>query len=71
MKKKKPAARLPGTRKPKDTIARMIRVDHAGEFGAQRIYAGQLAVYWATVRPRPPFARWPGRKTNISPLSRN
>lgn len=25
-------------------IARMIRVNHAGEFGAQRIYAGQLAV---------------------------
>ena len=24
--------------------ARMIRVDQAGEFGAQRIYAGQLAV---------------------------
>jgi ubiquinone biosynthesis monooxygenase Coq7 len=23
---------------------RMIRVDHAGEYGAQRIYAGQLAV---------------------------
>src|SRR6185312_17510912 len=22
----------------------MVRVDHAGEFGAQRIYAGQLAV---------------------------
>lgn len=25
-------------------IARMIRVDHAGEYGAERIYAGQLAV---------------------------
>jgi 3-demethoxyubiquinol 3-hydroxylase len=25
-------------------IARMIRVNHAGEFGAKRIYAGQLAV---------------------------
>lgn len=25
-------------------VERMIRVDHAGEFGAQRIYAGQLAV---------------------------
>ncbi len=25
-------------------IARMIRVDHAGEYGATRIYAGQLAV---------------------------
>ena len=25
-------------------MARMIRVDHAGEYGAKRIYAGQLAV---------------------------
>jgi ubiquinone biosynthesis monooxygenase Coq7 len=25
-------------------VARMIRVDHAGEYGAMRIYAGQLAV---------------------------
>jgi ubiquinone biosynthesis monooxygenase Coq7 len=38
---------LPGTREPKPTkeeVAAMIRVDHAGEFGALRIYAGQLAV---------------------------
>lgn len=27
-----------------ETIARMIRVDQAGEYGAKRIYAGQLAV---------------------------
>lgn len=27
-----------------DDIAAMIRVDHAGEFGAVRIYAGQMAV---------------------------
>jgi ubiquinone biosynthesis monooxygenase Coq7 len=30
--------------KPSKDIASMIRVDHAGEFGATRIYAGQLAV---------------------------
>ena len=44
---------LPGVRAPKagpdennanEEIAAMIRVDHAGEFGAMRIYAGQLAV---------------------------
>ncbi len=35
---------LPGTRNKKEDVARMIRVDHAGEFGAQRIYAGQLAI---------------------------
>ncbi len=48
--KKKTAAKktkrvtLPGSRTLKAEVERMIRVDHAGEFGAQRIYAGQLAV---------------------------
>jgi ubiquinone biosynthesis monooxygenase Coq7 len=27
-----------------DDIAKFIRVDHAGEYGAQQVYAGQLAV---------------------------
>ena len=31
-------------RNPPATAARMIRVDQAGEYGATRIYAGQLAV---------------------------
>jgi ubiquinone biosynthesis monooxygenase Coq7 len=35
---------LPGDPTSTDRIARMIRVDHAGEYGAKRIYAGQLAV---------------------------
>lgn len=35
---------LPGDRDAKETLARALRVDHAGEYGAQRIYAGQLAV---------------------------
>ncbi len=35
-------AQLPGDRRP--NIEAMIRVDHAGEYGAARIYAGQLAV---------------------------
>jgi ubiquinone biosynthesis monooxygenase Coq7 len=43
-RKKNSRSRLPGDRATDQTIARMIRVDHAGEFGAQRIYAGQLAV---------------------------
>ena len=34
----------PGDPTPEERIARMIRVDHAGEYGAARIYAGQLAV---------------------------
>lgn len=36
--------RLPGDPDPKTLIERMIRVDHAGEYGAARIYEGQLAV---------------------------
>jgi len=35
---------LPGEFTPKQRIERMIRVNHAGEYGAKRIYAGQLAV---------------------------
>jgi 3-demethoxyubiquinol 3-hydroxylase len=36
--------RLPGEREPTAEIARMLRVDHAGEYGATRIYQGQLDV---------------------------
>ena len=36
--------RLPGDETPRQRLARMIRVDHAGEYGATRIYAGQIAV---------------------------
>jgi len=36
--------RLPGDPAEHDNTERMIRVDHAGEYGAARIYAGQLAV---------------------------
>ena len=36
--------RLPGDPTREELIARMIRVDHAGEYGAKRIYDGQLAV---------------------------
>jgi 3-demethoxyubiquinol 3-hydroxylase len=35
---------LPGDRPPAAATAAMIRVDQAGEFGAVRIYDGQLAV---------------------------
>jgi len=44
-RKARPAA--PGT-KTSDEIAAMIRVDHAGEYGAVRIYEGQLAVLGKT-----------------------
>ena len=36
--------RLPGDRASTAEIERILRVDHAGEFGATRIYAGQTAV---------------------------
>ncbi len=42
------AGNLPGDPSPEETIARILRVDHAGEYGAVRIYAGQLAVLGAT-----------------------
>jgi ubiquinone biosynthesis monooxygenase Coq7 len=36
--------RLPGDLTKDELVERMIRVDHAGEYGAVRIYAGQRAV---------------------------
>jgi len=36
--------RLPGDPSREELIERIIRVDHAGEYGAARIYDGQLAV---------------------------
>jgi 3-demethoxyubiquinol 3-hydroxylase len=35
---------LPGARPREEALESMIRVDHAGEYGAVRIYEGQLAV---------------------------
>ncbi len=35
---------LPGETDAATQIARLVRVDHAGEYGAKRIYQGQLAV---------------------------
>ena len=36
--------RMPGDPSERETLERAIRVDQAGEFGAKRIYEGQLAV---------------------------
>jgi ubiquinone biosynthesis monooxygenase Coq7 len=38
------AGRLPGDPTAREVVERIIRVDHAGEYGARRIYEGQLAV---------------------------
>ena len=35
---------LPGDLPAKEMVERIVRVDHAGEYGAVRIYQGQLAV---------------------------
>ncbi len=35
---------LPGDPTPRQRLARMVRVDHAGEYGAKRIYEGQISV---------------------------
>ena len=41
-------APLPGDPTPRETVERAIRVDHAGEYGAKRIYQGQIAVLRGT-----------------------
>ena len=40
----KPTQRLLGDPNKDQVVERMLRVDHAGEYGAVRIYEGQLAV---------------------------
>jgi 3-demethoxyubiquinol 3-hydroxylase len=42
--KRPPAPVLPGDPSVKDRMARVIRVNHAGEYGARRIYEGQIAI---------------------------
>ena len=41
---RRPVVPLPGDLPTDAAVHRMLRVDHAGEYGAARIYAGQLAV---------------------------
>ncbi len=40
--------RLPGEPRGRALVESIVRVDHAGEYGAQRIYEGQLAVLGRT-----------------------
>ena len=44
IKKNKIMTRLPGDPSQKQETERMIRVNHAGEYGAVRIYEGQLSI---------------------------
>jgi ubiquinone biosynthesis monooxygenase Coq7 len=48
MNQKTAEYRLPGDPTARDVVERTIRVDHAGEYGAKRIYEGQLAVLGRT-----------------------
>ena len=43
-KARKNFSRLPGDLTKEELISRIIRVNQAGEFGAKRIYDGQLSV---------------------------
>jgi 3-demethoxyubiquinol 3-hydroxylase len=54
-----PRPSLPGTSGMKARIAEMIRVDHAGEYAATRIYEGQRAI----------FSRLPGAKKITAQLA--
>jgi len=48
MTRKTAEDRLPGDPTAREVVERTIRVDHAGEYGAKRIYEGQLAVLGRT-----------------------
>ena len=67
----KPRARMsgwrPGDRRP--DRASMLRVDQAGEYGATRIYAGQLAVLRRNSPAAKLIARMAGRNSAISTAS--
>jgi ubiquinone biosynthesis monooxygenase Coq7 len=49
--------RNPGDPEARETVERVIRVDQAGEFGAVRIYEGQLAALRLTGRDKGPAGR--------------
>ncbi len=57
--RRSPRPALPGRSGLGDRVAQMIRVDHAGEYGATRIYEGQRAV----------FSRLPGAKRITAQLA--
>jgi len=46
----------------KEMIDKFLRVDHAGEFGADKIYAGQLAILGPNGTGPLPFVPKPGRE---------
>ncbi|XP_017272370.1 5-demethoxyubiquinone hydroxylase, mitochondrial isoform X2 [Kryptolebias marmoratus] len=49
----------------RDAVHRMLRVDHAGEYGANRIYAGQMAVLGRS-RTGPLIQMWDQEKKHLA-----
>lgn len=58
----RPVRPLPGDRSTREMLAEMIRVDHAGEYGAARIYAGQLAILGRKHRLAPTIRHMAGQE---------
>ena len=54
---------------PRPRIDSMIRVDQAGEYGATRIYAGQLAIMGDRTPAAREIAAWRGRRNAIARFS--
>lgn len=57
--------RLPGDPTLPELVERMVRVDHAGEYGAVRIYQGQLAVLGHTEAGAPVRDMAEGEKRHL------
>lgn len=57
--------RSASTAQRREMYERMIRVDHAGEFGADRIYAGQMAVLGNTDAGRVVRDMWEQEKEHL------
>ena len=62
---------LPGDPKGSAMIDRIVRVDHAGEYGATRIYAANSRCWGGTIRRPQKSGAWPSRRNGISRPSRS
>lgn len=59
------SSRNASTAQRREMYDRMIRVDHAGEFGADRIYAGQMAILGNTDAGRVVRDMWEQEKEHL------
>ena len=60
----KQALKLPGDRK--ESLAQILRVNHAGEYGARRIYEGQLRVLKGTKHEGQIREMWEQEKAHLN-----